>query len=249
MSRVLDKREKFASKLRFARGAAPGYSQIASVVRGMGIRGETKSVDVQEKLSVFQTNTGAVGNLLNGTQEGAGFWNRIGRKIAMKSLTIRGQIISNAGVPVSYQPETLRYIIYYDKQPNGLAATWDQIVKSYTDAGAVASNTLDGLNLDNRDRFVVLRDRHIAMPGTGPIGQPATAPYGTSIGTLGGGSDGAAIVKEYIKLKNLETQYNGTSNPATVATIATGSLSIIFQGDVGGQWTLEYASRLRFTDA
>lgn len=247
------KRANFKSKLGaargFVRGAAPGFRQIAAVVRGMGVRGETKSLDIPLGALPFALGN-TTSSTLCSTQEGAGFWNRIGRKQANKTLQIQGNITSTlaAGARLT---EICRYIIFYDKQPNGVAATWFQVVQAYDNAGAVTNSVYDGTNMDNRDRFVILRDRRTAMPATGLGGIPTGPPYGTSQASVGvntSGSDGGAIIKEYIKLNNLETQYNGTANPATVAQISTGNIGIVLQGNVGTQWTMELATRLRFTD-
>jgi len=231
------------------RGAAPGFAQVAAVVRGMGIRGETKSIDIP--VATLQT-TFATGNSnsqsLTLIQEGAGFWNRIGRKACLKSLQVSAILFPEnaAGALVE---ELLRYIIFYDKQPNGVAATWNQVVQAYDNAGGVTNSVYDGMNLDNRDRFVILRDRKIVVPRTSATGIPTSVPFGTAAGSVGsGGSDGGAVIKEYIKLGGIEAQFSGTANPATVAQISTGNLAIVVQGGTGGQWQFVGSARLRFTD-
>lgn len=248
LSRMFGKSEyKRAAARGFTRGVKPGYAQIATVVRGMGLRGETKSVDIPTGVINFN-----VGNLNSVSftliQEGASFYNRIGRKTALKSLQITGTL-QQQGAGTSLTEEMVRYIIFWDKQPNGIAATWNQIVQDYDNTGGVTNDAYCGLNLDQRDRFVVLRDRKIAMPRTGVTGVATSVPYGTAAGSVGsGGSDGGAMVKEYIKLGNLESQFNGTANPATVGQISTGNLAIVVQGSTGAQWQFTLNSRLRFTD-
>nr|WAE42212.1 MAG: capsid protein [Cressdnaviricota sp.] len=254
LSNLSSKRDAFKAKLSAAagrgRGTAPGFTQIAAVVRGMGLRGETKSVDIPGGVfnAAFATgNTASQSVTL--IQEGAGFWNRIARKSCLKSLQITADIRAAAPL-VSSTAELLRLIIFYDKQPNGVAATWNQLVQAYDNAGGITNTVNDGINLDNRDRFVILRDRKITMPGTTATGQPNTPPWGTAVGSAGAkdGSDGGVILKEYIKLNNLETQFNGTANPATVAQINTGNLAYVLQGGTGGQYQMNGSARLRFTD-
>lgn len=236
------------------RGARPGFVSLAAVVRGRGARGETKAVDLPASGATLTTAIASAGS--NPTsksftliQEGAGFWNRIGRKVAMQSLQITGQIAPTTGVS-ALSEETLRIIIFYDKQPNGVAATWNQVVQAYDNAGTATNLIYDGVNLDNRDRFVILRDRKIVMPQTSAAGIATGPPYGASIGTVGAkdGSDGGSVWKEFIKLGNMEAQFNGTANPATVAQVATGNLGIVFAGGVGGQYTIVASARLRFQD-
>nr|WAE42228.1 MAG: capsid protein [Cressdnaviricota sp.] len=230
-------------------GANPGYAQIATVVRGMGLKGETKALDVPYGTVGFLAGNSA-SITLNATQEGAGFWNRIGRKICMKTLNLTGYIFPTGAVGALTE-EFLRVIIAYDKQPNGVAATYDQVVQAYDNAGGITNSAFDGFNLDNRDRFIILRDRKVTMPRTAATGIPVGPPYGTSAGSVGttdSGSDAGGIWKDFIKLDNYEVQYNGTANPATIGQINTGNLFILLQGSVGGQYSLGLTSRLRFTD-
>lgn len=236
----------------FARGVRPGYQQLqaAAIKRGLGARGETKSVDIPSAVFNLPFNAGNLNSQsVTLVQEGASFFNRIGRKIAMKSLQITAKIESQLGY-INTVPELLRYIIFYDKQPNGVAATWNQVVQSYDNAGGVTNSVFDGMNLDNRDRFVILRDRKIALPGLSAAGLGFGVPLGTSEGSVGSdGSDGGIVVKEYLKLGNMEVQFNGGNpNPATVAGVNTGNLAIVLQGQTGAQWTLFGSARLRFTD-
>lgn len=245
-------------KPKFVRGAKPGYAQIASVVRGMGLKGETKAIDLPNTGATLSGNiTIASGNptskSLTLVQEGSGFWNRIGRKVCMKSLQLTGWINFLAG-GASANQELIRYIIFYDKQPNGVAATWNQIVQAYDNAGTATNLVTDGINLDNRDRFVILRDRKVMYTSySDGSGQPGilSTQLGVSVGSIGTkgvGSDGGMFVSEFIKLPNYEAQFNGTANPATVAQISTGNLGIVFAGNVGNQYSLIASARLRFTD-
>jgi len=242
-----DRRSSALTKLRGAR-ARSTYAQVVATVRGLG-RPEIKSVD-----SAFVFITCAVapttqGTALNLIQEGAGMWNRVGRKIALKSLNLTGYITSVAPNPSNLAQEKIRYIIYYDKQPNGTNATWADIIKAYDQTGASSSTVHDGVNLDNRDRFVILRDRHIQLPSVNSTGFQISIPYGTSAGSVGsGGSDAGCVVKEFVKLKGIETQFSGTANPLTISSITTGSLGIVAQGNVGNQWLVGFKSRVRYTD-
>lgn len=222
-----------------------------AVVRGRGARGETKAVDVPNNVLTFAfpLNTAIASQSLTLVQVGAAFYNRIGSKIAMNSLYITADIQPANAVGVLSE-ETLRYIIFYDKQPNKAAAVWTDLVQAVDNAAGVTNTVYDGFNMDNRDRFVVLRDRKIVMPRTSATGVVIGPPYGTSCGSVGAesGSDGGTFVKEFIKLGKIEAQFSGTANPATVAQIVTGNLAIIFQGNVGGQYVFTGSSRLRFTD-
>lgn len=239
-----------------ARTGAGGMQFGRAVIRGRGLSGETKAIDF--------TNAGGAGgnfsvpfNVLPSTnnlslcviQEGTGFNNRIGRKVALLSLTIRASI-AQVTVPAVTVPECLRIIIGIDRQCNGIAAVWSDIIADVTQSGVKTSQLWSGPNLDNRDRFMILRDRYVCMPGTTAAGAPNCAPWGTSSASVGSakGSDGGCNYQEYLKLGNAEVQFNGTANPCTVANITTGNLFIIGLGSIGAQYSMSGSARLRFTD-
>jgi len=186
---------------------------------------ERKVIDVDP--ASYNANTTGVLTLLNGVATGTDFTNRIGRKIRLKSIYIRGYC----------QPEDqttgnnlARMIVVYDMQSNGAAPTVTDILKSAT---SVAQ-----LNLDNRDRFKVLIDKQLAM--------------GQFDSTTAGATNAAAPtihqIKKYKKL-NLEVLFNGTA--ATVGSIATGSIYMLTIGAVasGVGSTFTVSSRIRFEDA
>lgn len=228
-------------------GGGFGAARLRAVARGRGIRGETKAVDIPITGLNFNNGNNAA-QCLTLVQEGAGFWNRIGRKIAQKSLRVRGQIAAQGGIAALVE-ETIRYIIFYDKQTNGVIPTWNTLIQAYDNTGVgITNGTLDGLNLDKRDRFVVLRDRTITMPRTSAVGAPSSPPWGTTDAGSGMCGNGSAMIEEYIKLNNMEANFNATLNPATVAQVDMGGLFIIAQGTTGAQWFLNATYRLRFED-
>lgn len=250
MSRVSTGRNTAISTARSRGPRLASYAQVANVVRGLGVRPELKSLDKSNAVDFALTNPAA--NYFNMIQEGSGFWNRIGRKITMKTVHLRGNInLTTVPITAALTNEMVRYIIFYDKQPNGTTATWNQIVQGYNDQGASTNVTNTGLNLDNRDRFIILRDRCCNMPYQTAAGIPQGPPFDGGVGSVGAkgkGSDGGSYVEEFINLKGLETQYSGTANPATVAQISTGAIGIVCKGDVGGQYYLQWSTRLRYTD-
>jgi len=76
--------------------------------------------------------------------------NRVGRKVTMKKLLIRLAFqTSQAIAPLS--DATIRVLVVYDRAPNGTIAT----ITSVLDNDSFTSP----MNLDNRDRFVVIADQ------------------------------------------------------------------------------------------
>jgi len=165
-----------------------------------GRRGELKYVDVTA--NSFFTEAGAV-YLLNGLVPGTGASQRIGKKAVMKTLQFRASIGAlSAGAEDTIFQGIVRFLWIYDKQSNATAPTLAQIFEQ-TDSGT------SFMNMDNRDRFVVLADRQIAMDQSG--GHPA------------------AQIKMYKKI-NLPTIFNaGTAG--TIADITSGSIYLVLISD------------------
>jgi len=151
----------------------------------------------------------------------------------MRSLQIRGIIYPTDDDVGSI---ICRYVIVYDKQSNGVAPTWANVISSQDIAGTVVSTVYSMVNLDNRDRFVIIRDKTLVM---GKSVSTATQAYSTAT---------SIIVKDYIKLK-LPTIFNaGTAG--TIGDITSGALyifAIANQAAASGV-TMTFTTRLRFDD-
>jgi len=185
--------------------------------------GELKVRDV-DYASYTADTTGQV-QLLNGIASGADYTERIGRKIRMKSLFVRG--ICQQGDATGVLINLARMIIVYDKQTNGSAPVISDILKE--------SNSASQLNLENRDRFVVLADM---TNYTGALVTTATQTYT---------GQQAHVVERYIKL-NHEVVFGGTTN--NVGDVATGGLFAVFIGNraAGDASAYLVSFRLRFVD-
>lgn len=189
----------------------------------------------QQELKVLDSNaagfgsacdtTGAV-TLINGIATGTDFNARIGRKIVMKSLYMRGWF---RNVDLTCSDSAIRIVAVYDAQTNGAAPTWSDVFTT--------SDPLAHINLNNRDRFKILYDKSTTLGG---ISNAATQAFSTS------GSHGQ--IKKYLKL-NHEVIFSGTG--ATVGSIASGSIYILTLGTAapndGGYVTI--STRIRFVDA
>lgn len=117
-----------------------------------GLSIEKKNVDITTGATTSAT-AGLFSSflLLNGMAQGATSNDRVGRKINMKSLLIRGHWI-----PPSTQSD-LRFYVVYDKQTN--AAT-----PSNATALTESPPDIDSMqNLDGSDRYIVLVDEIIEM--------------------------------------------------------------------------------------
>jgi len=181
------------------------------------------------------------GVLLNGIVQGAAQFNRIGNKIAMKSLRVRGQIINLLTNVQTYA----RIVIVYDKQCNGSIPTSSVVLQTRDSAGASANTAFSELNMDFMERFTILRDYSVMLPSV-----TNTAGVLTNIGfDPGQNSSGGSIfeVDLFIKLKGLITLYKGAT--AGIADIATGGLYMYcISHQNSNTWAFRNTERLRYYD-
>lgn len=88
---------------------------------------------------------------VNCVPQGATVANRIGNKIMMKSIHLKGTISAAAAVL-----SNARVMLIYDKQPNGAFPTFADII---TDQPGGVSGFYSSLNIANKSRFSVIRDQ------------------------------------------------------------------------------------------
>lgn len=166
-------------------------------------------------------DTGMV--LLNPVSTGTKFTERIGTKINIKSISLQGSFkqLTDA-TNVAYA----RYLIIYDRQPNGAFPAIGDILQ--TNDTNLAFNS--GINMVNKSRFKIIRDKRI---------------------TVDSGSGLQFAVKEYCK-GNWETEYGTSTN--LIGDVRTGAiLFVAFQasaGTGGGAALIptEFQSRVRYWD-
>jgi len=184
---------------------------------------ELKAIDV-DPANYTVISTPSV-TLLNGCAVGTEFTDRIGRKITMKSIFIRGHLIPQDDTS---GPNNNRLLVVYDKQTNGTAVVATDVLKTAVPASQI--------NLNNRDRFVILYDKCWVQ---GKVSNVATQSFASGPNCF--------KIKLYRKL-NLEVQYSGTT--AAVSSIATGSVYMIWLSEnVATDGAIaQLSTRIRFTD-
>lgn len=232
-------RRQAAKRLRASRGNAPIRAYSSSMVP-MASRGyrpnsiEKKVVD--QAVGTLTVDTTGGFTLVNLATLGSDMTNRIGRKINIKSLYVRGLIGSNLGfTPAAAFGTTqqVRMIILFDCQPNGGAPAVLDLLNTASPASQ--------LNLNNRDRFKIIHDKTWTF---GPF------VYSTASNYIGIGGSQVAQIKKYKKL-NLETVFNST-NGGTIADISSGALYVFFIGSKAASATLAssviLSTRVRFID-
>lgn len=207
--------------------------------------GEKKGMDTDIDMDVIATTTtNGSAFVLNLIQQGNGSWNRVGRKVCLKSVRIKANAkylcTSGAGNLVG---SLLRIVVVWDKQPSGgTLPTFDTIFGRTDQTGAESTEFLDSVKYDNMSRFSVLRDITVDARGTPSFSEEALQQATLDVD-----------IDEYIKLGNKETVYLGQSSPMTIADVSTGGLYLYARSsnyvDGSIEWSLSSAtSRLRYTD-
>lgn len=185
--------------------------------------------------ATYQANTTGVFTILCLPVVGADFNQRVGRKITIKSVYIKGMIQNEQAVTPTAGangPQHLRMVIVYDMQPNGAVPATTDLLVSATPASQ--------LNLNNRDRFKVLADKEFVM---GPTVYSTTATQ--SVASF---NQQAYFVKKYKKL-NLEVVFS--TSGGTIADITSGALYMFWIGSRvsgAGDGNFVGSTRVRYAD-
>lgn len=215
------------------------FAPVPQIYR-RGPKMEIKYVDNAATDDNFNLVGGTPWILLNGVVQGAGNNQRIGNKISLKALRMKGQILNLATAVQTYG----RLLVIYDKQPNGALPTYASVMQTRDSAGAATNTAFSDPNFDNKERFTILRDTTIVFPSvTNTLGVL------TNVGFDQGTKSDINIfnVDMYIKLKGLHTAYTGAT--AGIGDISTGSLLfavMIHQG--AATWTFRNVDRLTYYD-
>lgn len=204
-------------------------------------RPEIKAVDIP--VTSWNINTTAQIVPINLIQAGSTFCNRIGRKVEMASVRVSG-MIRPAGNTTTVQ-DYARVLIVYDRQTNGALPAISDILQTTNQSTTNTTTSFSGININNRDRFTILRDNRYELPTV-----TDTAGVLTNKG-LEDQAHSNYMIDQYIKLGNLCTQYKADSNPAVIGDIATGALFLVIFGSAASGsegFTFEAELRLRYYD-
>lgn len=172
----------------------------------------------------------------------------------MKSIFIRiHPFMGGRAVASEFLFETVRVMVVYDAQANGaLPAAADLLASMNPNGGAPIHDALAPINLNNRERFLILKDKSWNLAAKSGALYDASA-QGSEISHVRG-------MKMFIKLRGLDTTFNSsvdaTTGTNTVANIATGALLFVWtcraynnMGAIAtGITNLYITPRLRFYD-
>jgi len=206
------------------RGFRPGYGRGPS-------RTSVEKKYIDTAVSNYVVNTTGSVTLLNGVATGDDATDRTGRKIQCESVQIRGFVYPEDDNTTAQMG---RVMLVWDKQSNGGSAP------AITDILTAATGTAFN-NLNNRERFVIIRDHKFVF---GPVSDTATqAIAGTYSGSPWAVDDFVRLGPQY------QTTFGGTT--AAIGSITTGSLLLVTVGDnaSGVAALARIRARVRFTDA
>lgn len=210
-------------------------------IDGMKLRkmlgNELKAYDSSFSMTIATT---ANSKTINPVQNGSEIYNRVGRKIYMKSLHIRGWVNNKATAVTDYA----RIMIVYDYNNDGsVTTTFGEILANIRSGGG--SDWLSNLDLDNRSTIKIIRDYEITLPA---VTNTAGAGVLTNIQSVNDPIKHSFNINWYIDLNGLETVFNsGTSSSA--GDIQSGALFIkVFSGATDFCWEIDGTYRLRFYD-
>lgn len=182
---------------------------------------ETGFVDLA--LTNFAMDTTGTIVLAATIAQGASTSQRVGKKVALKGIQIRGNVFANSAAVV---PDGAWFLVY-DKRPTGsLPGITDILVSAHP-----ASFNNDA----NSGRFQILRRKDYSLSGNSTT--PATG-------------NEVADINEYIKLRGKSSVFKAAGTGA-IGDIEEGALYLVSVGNVAagtGAITAQIAARTRYVD-
>jgi len=194
--------------------------------------------------SLALNQTGTIQGL-NFIQVGSSMFNRIGRKIEMRSVKLICTMNTLNVTRATISPDYARVTIVYDRQTNGANPVFADIYQDTEQNGTNTTTAKSGLNMNNRERFVTILDKRITIP-------QATATAGVLTNVFPNDFMIPLRWEEFRRLRGLTTHYGADSNPAVVGDIRTGGLFLTCIADntaAGAElFSLDYNVRLKYVD-
>lgn len=207
---------------------------------------ELKALDLEGSLSAT-----SAGNflLLNGCFPGAQSYQRIGRRVCLRSVLLRLNI-RYSGNNNSFGGDLIRVFLVYDRQSNGAAPGLADVLQGQTNVGGNLVSSMSSLNINNTRRFLILRDWMCYKNQV--IAYPDPAAVGASLLAQSSAADSVCeTTQKWLigkKVRNLVVQFNQNVN-GDVTDIETGSLFLVVVGrNPSFNWSVDYSTRVRFCD-
>jgi len=241
---------KTTTTTRVTRPFRPPRQAQRSVIPGLLYQTKTEkkvlftgTADPTNATLAFNTTGNVV--CINLIQVGSSMFNRIGRKVEMRSIRITGKLNTAAVTRATLSPDHGRIMIIYDRQTNGANPAITDFLQDTDQAGTNTTDSFSGLNMNNRERFVTIMDKKFIIP-------QATATAGVLTNVFPNDCEIPVRIDEFRKLRGLTTHFRADSNPAVIGDIATGGLFIISLSEEQTAGTelfnFEFNVRLKYVD-
>lgn len=212
---------------------------------------ETKYFDSEREQTNIQTVAGATWastgidptsvNTLFAPVAGTGFNQREGRQVWVKGFRLRGRILwgINTGSATPQLGDTIRVIVFMDKQTNGTQAGGQLVIQSGT--ATTDPTILEWQNPENFGRFKIFYDKTFAK-GAAPLVITTTPNY-----SVGSPATRVFKVKKTFK-RPIQVHFNA-GVAGTVADIVDNSFHILAADDKSiGSNQIAYKCRFRFCE-
>ncbi len=227
---------RFPFRRRQSRGRFAGYYRKAGYYPGANRGPELKFFDILVSDAVIaaggtiQTPTNPAGAFASivGIPSGTGESERIGRKCQVRSINWRYRLSLSETIAGTPPEETVRVILYLDKQTNGAAASVTDILE--------LNDYQSFNNLSNKSRFRVLMDRTHNLNST--AGGPVTASTGDWAGQR--------LNFSFFKKCSIPLEFSSTTGNLT--EMRSNNLNVLLLSDTGGLTTFTSRMRMRFSD-
>lgn len=172
---------------------------------------------------------GFIQDSVNEVKQGTGENERIGRKITLRHIAIRGEILLDPTGPGATSGNRLRYVVYLDKQANGAAAVPGDIFSTSIGIAIDAQR-----NLSNTQRFSVLCDKTFDM-------NSLTIVSATDVPNR--------VLKTFGWSKSLNVAIEFSATTGDIAEIRSNNVGVLLIDSGGTQnMFVSYTVRVRYSD-
>lgn len=187
--------------------------------------GELKFLDTAQSVTT-PGNNGTVYTNLVVIPQGDTESMRNGRKVQLKSISIRGSLYIEPQTSTANTSDVVRIMLVQDKQANGLVFTAPMVL-----AGTPTYNNFR--NLANTSRFNVLYDKSFVI---------------NSVGGVAADTFETRKVWNINRKLNLPMEYDATATTGAITTQRSNSLAILAISENGALSKIDYTARVRYSD-
>ncbi len=208
-----------------------GYARIGGFYgrfSGAGAEWKFHDLDVNDAVVAVAGTIAQVSCLT--IKEGNGESDRIGRKLTVRSVQWRYKLtLPNLTGNLASLPDTVRVILYLDKQTNGATATAALILQT--------DDYQSFYNMANQSRFRILCDKTHTLKA---------AASGAGDGTVNDFSMTQQNYQFSMRL-NIPIEYDSSANTGVITSMRTNNIGVLLVGS-DGKAVFESKMRFRYSD-